>query len=149
MSIPSTTAANACDVFLFLDDGAGALTEITGNANTANLSLNTEVGGYSVFGYRWEKKLACGSSGELTIDIVYDEDADSGYDIVRDWYFGGDYATARSLRIQVPDNAGEQFDFEVMLSSLELPLDRGEAGPIMVSVTLPIDGDIVHSTIGS
>jgi hypothetical protein len=145
----TTTAQNACDVFVWLDNGAGALTDIRGSSTSCELSPTTNIGEFRTFGSRWLGRLACGSDMTITLDVVYTTTADEGYDILRDWWTGVNYATARSIRVQVPDNAGEQFDAEVFLQDFTLPLDPSEPGPIMVSATLLPTGNIVHSTIGS
>jgi hypothetical protein len=145
----TTTASAACGVYIYLDNGAGTLTDIRGSASQAELTLNNNLGEVRTFGSRWMLRTACGQDASVSLTIVYSTTADEGYDIVRDWWTGADYDTPRSLRIDIPDNAGERWDMEVLLESATIPLDPSDGGPILVSCNLLPTGDIIHSSIGS
>jgi hypothetical protein len=147
----TTTERTACDVLVWLDNGSDTLTDISGSATSVDISLTNNVGDFRTFGGRWTLRTVCGSDASFTINVVYTTTADEGYDILKDWWTGASYDSARSFRLQIPDNEAnsEQWDAEVVLESMDFTLDSGEGGPIMVSATLLPDGDVIHGTIGS
>jgi hypothetical protein len=146
----TSTARNSCNVKIWIDNGAG-LVDISGSAASAELSPASTIGEFVVFGSTWTGRLVCGKDIPLSLEIVYSTAADEGYDIISNWWWGGDYDDPRAVRIQIPDNlaGSEQIDGNFVLENFTIPLDRGEAGPIMVSVSLLPTGEVVHYTIGS
>jgi hypothetical protein len=147
----TTTERTACDVLIWLDNGSGTLTDISGSANSMDMSFTNNIGDFRTFGARWTKRTVCGSDASFTLNAVYTTASDESYDIIKDWWTGAAYDDDRSLRIQIPDNEAnsEQWDMEVVLENFDMTLDSGEGGPIMVTASLLPNGAVVHGTIGS
>ena len=148
----TTTATNACSAVVSVDSGAGVLTNVSGSSASASMTLNTELGEYKVFGDQWKYRLACAQDSEVSIDVIYTTTADEGFDILRDWWFDATgYATARTVRIDMPDSTAgsDRYTAEMLLESLSWDMPAGEAGPVMVSAALKPNGNMDHTEIGS
>ena len=138
----TTTAINACDVALWLDDNAGAPVDISGSSNQVRTNLDNNIGKFSVFQAEWPGRLECGKDATITLQIIYSSAADEGWDVLKQWYFTKPPGS-RSLAVYIPDkNIGsDKFYGEMKLSSLNWTSSRDEAGPILVTATLLPDGD--------
>lgn len=147
--MPATsTAINACDVSLYVDNSSNELVDISGSSNGVTLDFSQEVEGFRVFGSRWQRRLACTKDATLSVNIIYTTAADEGLDLLRDWFFSAGSNTPRTVRILVPDNSPGSDDYqgEFIISSLSIPMDGTAAGPITVAVELMPDGEITHAT---
>lgn len=146
MAARTTTAINACDAGLFLDNAGGTPVDIGGSSNQVRINLDNHIGAFNVFSNEWPGRLECGKDGTVTLQIIYSSAADEGWDVVKTWYFTtppGD----RTLAIYIPDkNVGsDKFSGEFKLSALNWTASRGEPGPILVTATLLPNGDIAHT----
>ncbi|MDZ4768355.1 MAG: hypothetical protein SGJ24_04440 [Chloroflexota bacterium] len=149
--MPSTsTAINACNVKVQIDNAAGTLVDVSGSANRVNLEFSQELGSYRVFGNKWMKRLACAKDATLQLDVVYSTQANEGLDLLRDWFFSAaSSGTPRTIRMMLPDDVvgGDDYQGEFIISSLSIPMDASEAGPITVSAELMPDGEVTHGTL--
>ncbi|MCK6580363.1 MAG: hypothetical protein L6Q98_19895 [Anaerolineae bacterium] len=147
--MPATsTVVNGCDVAVYIDGASGTLVDVSGSANRVNLDFSQEVESFRVFGDKWRRRLACAKDATLTLDVVYSTATDEGLDLLRDWYFGANSGVARTVRILVPENATGSDDYqgEFILSSLSIPINASQAGPITVSAELVPNGEVTHAT---
>lgn len=144
----TTTAINACDAVIQLDDDLGALQDISGSSNNAELGFTQEVGEYQVFGGGWVKRLACARDATLSLSLVYTTATDEAMDVLKDWFFSNP-GTKRTCQIDVPDSTSgnDRYSGEFYLVSLDIPLDVEEAGPIMCSAELAPDGGVTLAVI--
>ena len=143
----TTTAKNACNVAIWLDNDAGSPTDISGSLNKAGVRPTQKIGEFEVFQYEWTKRLCCGRDVEFQLSIVYTTAAAEGWDVVKDWIYGNTPCTKRTLSIYVPDkNVGsDHFSAEVIWVEAPMVLDRGDPGPIMIEMILKPDGIVNHS----
>lgn len=142
----TTTPVNACDVEIWLDNLAGTAMNISGSANTCNITLSQNIEVLRSFGSRWPARMQCGRDAEIALTIIYSETTDEGMDILKNWYFAA-VPGNRTVTIYIPDkNVGaDRFQFEAVLSELSWNMEAGEAGPIAVNATLAPNGEFTHS----
>lgn len=149
----TSTAINACDVSIHLEDGTGTgtLHDISGSSNSASLSFSQEIADYRVFGTRWKKRMVCAKDATLSLNVVYTTAQNEGLDLLRDWFFGANSNVARTVRIMVPNDeiGGDDYQGEFLISSMDIPLEADEAGPIMVSAELMPMGEVLYGTIAT
>ena len=67
----TTTAVNACDVEIWVDNSSGTPTDLSGSSNAVSMTVNVETGQYRVFSNRWKKSLECGKDLTMTVNAVY------------------------------------------------------------------------------
>lgn len=146
MASRTTTAVNACDCGLWLDNAAGTPVDIGGSSNQVRTNLDHEIGKFSVFANEWPGRLECGKDATLTLQIIYSTTTDEGWDVLKTWYFSTPPGS-RTLSLYIPDkNVGsDKFSGEMKLSALNWTASRGEPGPILVTATLLPDGDFEHT----
>ncbi|MDD5000877.1 MAG: hypothetical protein PHO55_07830 [Thiomonas arsenitoxydans] len=147
----TTTCANALNCRVYLDTGAGVLTDISGSSASVEMSPSSQIGDFRVFLSRWRLRQVGGSDITFVLNTVYTTAADEGYDIIRDWYWGPNWQVARTVQFDIPKNLAnsERITCEVHLAEIPMTLDPDDPGPIMVTATLMPTGDVVHGTIGS
>ncbi|MDZ4771206.1 MAG: hypothetical protein SGJ24_18955 [Chloroflexota bacterium] len=147
--MPATTSAiNACDAAIAIDNAAGVLVDISGAANRAALEFTQTVESYRVFGERWIRRLACGKDATLRLDLVYTTTANEALDLLRDWFFASGSAAPRTVRIAVAGTIGsDAYEGEFVLARLNLPLDASNAAPILVTADLLPHGVVSYTTI--
>lgn len=146
----TTTAQNACDVVVQLDNASGSLTDISGSSNQANMDFSAVIGEAFTFDGDWSIKKSCKAAVSIALQAVYSTTADEALDLLRDWFFNS-RSTSRSIQIDIPDsNAGsDRYSGEVTLESLSIPASADDAAPILCAATLSNDGAFSHSTIAS
>lgn len=148
--MPSTTSAkNARDVAIFLDDADGDPVEISGSANSVKFAFTQELGAYRVFQEAWTKRLASGKDASFQIDVVFSTASDEGYALIRDWFYGDASDAPRTLQIVVPRDAdgSDSYSAEALIAEGSIPMEASDAEPILVSVELLPDGAVTHSVI--
>jgi len=143
----TTTARNACDVSVWLDDATGVQRDISGSANSVDFNFTQEIGEFVVFGDHWTHRLCCGKDGNFSLNVVYTTTVNEGWDVVKNWLFGTE-CERRTFTVYIPNkNVGsDMFQAEVIWDNITWTTDRGDAGPIMVTVSLPADGEVTHTT---
>jgi hypothetical protein len=143
----TTTSINACDVEIWLDDDAGAPKNISGSSNSCTVNLSQNVGEQRTFGSKWPTRKICGRDCQVDLSIVYSSATDEAWDIIKQWYFA-DSPTKRTLTIYIPDkNVGsDKLAGEFWLETADIPLEAGEAAPIIVGCSLLVDGEFSLST---
>jgi hypothetical protein len=133
----TATAANACNVAVWLDDDADTLKDISGSSNSLSISATQKHGGFEVFGESWMQYLCCGRDMSVTLNFVYSSTENESWDIIQTWYFGTSSCAVRTLDIYIPtkDVGSDYITAEVTIESLDYTADRADAGPVAASVT--------------
>jgi len=146
----TTTAFNACDVSIWLDDSTNTLRELSGSSNSVEANFDHDIGEYVTFDSKWPNRLECGKDASFTLNIICSETANEAWDIIKDWYFAASPG-ARTFRFYMPDkNVGsDRFSCEARIQNFTFTGDRSEPGPIMVTATLLPDGEVTHSDVAT
>ena len=147
----STTQLNSCDSVIKLDNGAGALADISGSTNSVSIERLVTVGdGIRTFGNDFKLRAACGKDAAIKCKCVYSGEDSEALFILNDWYENS-YKTARTFVVDIPssDPGGDRYSFEVLLERLSFDDNAGEADPILVEYDLKPTGSFTWSVIGS
>lgn len=146
----TTTHENAIDCKVFLDNALGTPVDISGSSNKVEMELENMVGELTTFGSKWKVRKVAGKDGTVDLDVVFSTAADEGFDIIDDWFHGGNDGP-RTLRLDVPNsNVGSRrYTGEFVLESYNIPADSEEADPMKVSVSLKPTGAITRTMITS
>lgn len=147
----TTTAVNACDVVVSLDNSAGTLADISGSSNAVSMEFSIDNAEYRVFGSKWLKRMSCVKDGSFSLTVVYTTtDNTEGLDLLKDWFMSNTIS-ARTMQVDIPDsNTGsDRWSGEVRLENLSFDVEAEESGPIMVEASLLADGPWTCVTIGS
>lgn len=146
----SSDIQNACDGVLSIDDSAGSLVDVTGVANSIDMSRLIDIAEFNVFGSTYRQRLWCKKDATLSLEIYFSTTVDEGADILEEWY---ENPGARTVRWDMPDStAGSwRYEGEFLISTLDFSASADEAGPVVFSAELVITGDlgVVRSTIAS
>lgn len=134
----TSTARNACDVAIWMDDASGVPQDISGSMNQARMTFTNELGEFRVFGATAVKRLCCGEDGVFELDIYYTTTANEARDLVFGWVFGATRCTPRTVSIYAPDkNVGSDHIYgEMLIESLDHVMDRADASPMPITLRL-------------
>lgn len=143
----STTAVNACDVVIWMEDNGGNLVDVSGNSNNFSLDFNRDIGEFKPFGSKWRTRLDCGKDASLSLDLVFTTTLAEGLQMLQDWFFNG--SGAREFNIDVPDSnpGSDRYEGDFVLESFNIPGDSSSADPIVCSASLKPDGQVTWSKI--
>jgi len=143
----TTTARNACDVAIWLDDAAGVALDISGSSNQVDIDLQANMDTYTVFAQCCTYRLECGIDGTITLNAVYTTAADEARETLNAWMMMGCDKDARTLSVYLPDkNVGsEHWSGEYRLESLNITADHNNAGPMPITAVFKPHGDISYS----
>ena len=146
----TTTAVNACDVVIKIDNSAGTLTDISGSSNQCSMSISRNVAEVYTFDGDWAIKKSCKSAVTISIQVLYSTTADEGRDLLEDWIFDSP-TTSKTVRIDVPDSSvgGVRYQGEFVIESYDIPLSAEDAGVIICSASLSNDGAVTRDAISS
>ncbi len=146
----TTTAVNACDVVLQIDNSSGTLTDISGSSNQCTMDFSRNVAEVFTFSGDWSIKRSCKSGVTISVQVVYSTTADEGRDLLEDWIFDSP-TTSRTVRVDVPDSSvgGVRYEGEFTIESYNLPLSAEDAGVIVCSASLSNDGAFTRDAISS
>lgn len=144
------TAINACDVVVHLETHDQVLHDISGSSNRVEFAFTRDLQEFSVFGQTWKQRMGCKLDGTVNLAVVYSGAALEGWAVLKDWWFN--YPTEhRRLRVMIPDDSigSDDFDGEFILSSLNVPSDASQAGPIVVTATLMQTGGVTLGVVAT
>ena len=146
----STTIINACDASIWVDNGSGVLTDISGTSNAVTIALSNKVGDAPVFGSHWPRRKMCGKDCQIDLSILYSTAADEALDILRDWILSNSTAP-RSFAVYLPNKnvASDKYYGEFVLESLNIPATAGEGKPIEAKAKLLIDAALTHTNVAT
>jgi hypothetical protein len=148
--MPQTTSqVNACDVRVYLDNGAGLLAEISGSSNEVSMDFTNQLGELFTFGERFPVRGECKSDATINLNVIYTLDDAEAMNILKDWFFTT--RGQKTIRIEIPDDepGSDRYQFEVFMESFNIPLVSNDANPILVSTVLRPTGTFTVTTIGS
>lgn len=137
----TTTAINACNVIVDLDNAAGVPVDISGSSNTASLGLTRQVGSANTFDGDYPIRIECKKDGSLALSVIYTRVATEALTLLRDWFDAGGRRTV-AIYPAGKDTGEDYFSAEWRIEGLEIPLDASDANPVVVSATLVPDGAI-------
>lgn len=143
----TTTAQNACDASIWLDNTSGVLTDVSGSSNTINMEFSEQVGNVRNFGTRWQILLTCGLDATFAFTAVYSTAAQEAKAILLDWFFNKP-GTNKTLKVYLPDkNVGSDvYTAEVKLITMPITVQASSAEPMQISCTLRPDGAVTWVT---
>lgn len=146
----TTTEVNACDAVIQLDDETGVLVDISGSSNTASINLTNDISETTVFGGNWKLTGCCKSAATFAVNAVYTTAANEAKDIFVDWQFTY-HCAKRTLQINIPDNeiGSDRYQSEVLLESLSIPIDSGDATPILIAASMRNSGAVAHTVVAT
>lgn len=148
----TTTAYNACDAVVELDDDAGVLQDISGSMNKVTFSVPANIAEFRTFGSQWPGRLCCGLDGPMTLNGWASEATDEVLDLLKRWRFAsGAPCSRRTIRVSMPDGSAgsDQYTGEYLLENLEYDLTAGEGAPIPITATLALSGELDFTIIAS
>jgi hypothetical protein len=146
----TTTAVNACDVVIKIDNSAGTLTDISGSSNQCSLDISRNVAEAYTFNGDWAIKKSCKGAVTVAVQVLYTTTADEGRDLLEDWVFDSP-TTTKTVQIDVPDSSvgSTRYAGEFVIESYSVPLSASEAGVIVCSANLSNSGAVTRTTIAS
>lgn len=148
----TTTAYNACDVVVKLDDDVGVLQDVSGSLNKATFSVPANIAEFRTFGTVWPGRLCCGMDGPLTLNGWASTAADEVLDLLKKWRFAsGAPCSKRTVEIFMPDSSAgsDKYSGEYLLENLEYDLTAGEGKPIPITATLALSGELDYTVVAS
>lgn len=147
----TTTAVNACDVVIKLDDENGLPQDVSGSSNEIKMSFMKKTGELQTFGGDFPVRLACGRDAEFSLVGVYTLAINEIRDLINEWYFGTDTPALRTLEVNIPDNSpgSDRYYGEVVLDSFDFTASSGDASPLKLNATLKPSGAWHYVKLGS
>lgn len=142
----TSTAINACNAAIWLDDATGVPRDISGSSNVVTLNFDNELGEFQAFQDGATYRLECGEDASFEVTILYSTTTNEGADILKNWYFGtkGD----RSFAVYLPDKdvGSDKYYCEVKIDNWSMTPSRSEASPIAISLVLVPNGAVSWTT---
>ena len=137
----TTTAVNACDCVVELENSAPSYIDISGSSNKVDLNFSKPSGEFKPFGSDYPVRLTCGKDMEGTLDFVFSSGAGEAMDIIRQWFFSTN--DVRNLRVSVPDASVGSWRWygPVICESFPMSLESNNANPIMISLPVKAAGE--------
>ena len=145
----TTSAINACNAVIKLQNVQGSMIDISGSANDASMDLTNDLGKLHTFGTRFPVRLECKSDASISLKAVYSTPDNEALGILKDWYFVT--RGKKVITIDVPDSdaGSDRYTFDVFLEKLNIPLKADDANPILVSADLKPTGTFTLAAIAS
>ena len=145
--MPNTTI-NAHNCQIELDDELGAQVDVSGNANTVNITESLRAGTYQVFKEPWDQKIDGGRGWKGALKLFYSRQPDEAFrKIFTSWRT---LRGARTLTVSIPDatTGSDEWSGEVIIEGdVDLPFDRTSDDPVMVELPLGGHGPLTRVTI--
>lgn len=147
---PTETAINACDVVVQIEGHDQVLKDISGSSNRVEFAFTRDIQEYAVFGQNWKQRMGCKLDGTLNLAGVYSAAQYEMWYMLKDWWFNYPLEHRR-VRVMIPDDSigSDDYDGEFIISSLNLPSDASQAGPIVVTATLMQTGGVSLGTVAT
>src|SRR3989304_1492097 len=117
--------------------------DISGQSNQANLTRALQLADFVVFGDQNTHRLSCKKDASVSLQAIYSMGTDEAVSILDNWWHNYS-GQARYLQINMPDNAigSRRYEGYFFLENLELPLDASEAGPVQMTASLQVNGQL-------
>lgn len=146
--MPTTTSAiNARDVVVYLDNDVGSLVNISGSANEISIKMGNAIGDFNVFTDKYTYRTEGVQDISVDMTVVFTKVSAEAVDMLRLWKSQGGN---RTIQINVPVGSGtltDRYQGEVFWESLDIPLKADEAKPIMVKCSMKVSGDLPWSRV--
>lgn len=139
--VQTTSAINACNVYIELDNESGTPVDISGAANNASLEFTRQVGSAFTFDGDYPIRIECKKDASLSLDVIYTYLDDEARELLEDWYNAGGRRTV-SIYPYGQDTGNRYYTGEWRIESLSIPLQADSADPVVVSCALIPDGAI-------
>lgn len=139
----TSTAANACEVSVWIDGPDGILRDVSGSMNRFEIAFSQQVAEFQVFGGEWIQRLICKKDARATLGIVYTSDSLEAWKTFKDWW-ANTPSDHRTVRLMVPTNeiGADDFIGEWLISDWTFPIDGTQATPIMITANLVQTGGV-------
>lgn len=138
----TSTHISADDCVITLDNESGTPTDISGSSNTIEINIETPVNTGNTF--EGSSPLSWVGKDQTNISLVvwYSTTTGEGLDILKQWKFGSNRATARSIQIDIPDSSSgsDRYYGEVNLGNLAIPMNADGGTGVQVTADLTNDG---------
>lgn len=147
----TTTAFNACDARIKIDDDEGAPVDVSGSTNSASLSLESDIGEYKSFSSAgWKGRLACGRDASLDVTVIGSTDTDEALALVRQWY-ASDHTTPRTITIDAPDSSvgSERWAGEFLIETVDFDLEADDPDAVEFDASFLPNGAVTWAVIAS
>ena len=134
----TTTAVNACNAVIKIDNAAGTATDISGEANQVVIRFRNRYNQWKHYDSDHQTRLLIGQEIQLSLTVLYSTTSDEGLDILRDWCTGTLTGTdARTVTVYVPDDSegSDYYEAEMVPINWSKGLGAEAAEPINVTVT--------------
>ena len=143
----TTTAISACDASIWLDDEAGALTDISGSSSVLNFEFVQDTAIVPTFQSDWKIRTACGRDATVTLTAVYTTANSEAVDLIKDWFFNY-RGTKRTLTFYLPDkNVGsDKYSGEFLMTGFSSTISGGTPDPVTVEMGLESSGAVTWTT---
>ena len=144
----TTTPKSACNANIMLADENGTMRDISGQSNSFSLARSSGIGDFVVFADDFTYRTVCKKDWSVTIKAIYSMGTDDAVTLWDDWWHNH-YQQARFVQLNMPNNSigSRRYDGYVVLESLDLPLEAGEAGPVQVTAVLQGSGELKYGTV--
>ena len=148
----TTTAVNAAQAVVSLDNSLGVLTDISGSFTSATLTFDNEVGEYRRADSDFPTRYLLGQDLKIGLKIVYSTAGETeALGILQGWVLSAGITSsdARTIRIDIPDSSSgsTRVQAEVVPASIDIPADVADGAPILVSAALECSGAYAVSEI--
>lgn len=142
----STTAINACNAVIEIDDNGGTPVNLSGSTNNVNLSLSKALGEGFTFEGAWAFVLECKKKGSLDLEAIYTTASNEARDLLETWFENGGNRTV-TVYPNGKTNGERQYSGEFKIGDYDpFALTANEAGPVKIAAKLQPDGAITFGT---
>lgn len=139
----TSTAINACDATVELEDEFGDMVDISGASNEISMEFSRALADFRTFGSSWRKRMACGRDAAFGLKFVYSQDSAEAKRMIQKWFF--QYPNAqRELRVYLPNktDGADTYIAKVLIENFSFTPSADEAGPIMASSDMKPNGAV-------
>lgn len=137
----TTTAINACNVKIFVDDADGNPQDVSGSSNQSSLGFSRQMGSAFTFDGDYPIRIECKKDASLEISALYTRQDGEARDIFESWYEDGGRRTV-TIYPYGQDTGNRYYTGEWRLEELNIPLDGSDPNPVVLTITCVPDGHI-------
>lgn len=143
----TTTAIDAQNVAVWLDNINGTPVDISGSSNQVQIAWTQKFGETYTFKSKYPIRRAAGPDVTITMQVLYSTGANEAMRTLIAWAYGVSPDAARTLAVYAPtkDVGSDKFSGEFLLSEHTIPLTAGDGTPVLVSMTLVLTGQFTQT----
>ncbi len=148
--VQTNTQISACDVVIKAQTTEGDMLDISGSSNSVNIRFLQPTGQLRTFGSRFFIRQQCGKDAEVAISAVYTTSDREAMEWLKDWYFNHP-STSRKVEVYAPDDeaGSDKFTFTLFLEDLSVPLESGNADPVLCPANFKPTGEFTWEKVAS